>query len=104
VTAADIRLLDDSVLIKLIPHERAIGRITIPDEYQERPQEEKFTREAIVVAVGPGLYSKRGIRKPVPVKPGDRVIFEKFGFNDIVTADGEKLSYTNGRHILGVIG
>ena len=49
------------------------GGVIIPDTAQEKSSEGK------VIAVGPGRMTPDGKREKVDVKPGDIVIFPKFG-------------------------
>jgi chaperonin GroES len=59
--------------------------IIIPDTVsKERPE------QGIVIAVGEGRYEE-GKRIPVKVKVGDRVIFSKYGFDEV--KDGDKELY-----------
>lgn len=57
--------LADRVIVKEETAEEKIGHFIIPDSYK------KNTNQGIVTAVGPG------IDKPVNVKVGDRVLFQK---------------------------
>lgn len=63
--------------------ERTKGGIVLPDTAKERPQEGE------VVAVGPGKLLENGQRAPMDVKPGDKVIFAKYGGTEI-KIDGEE--------------
>jgi len=57
--------------------------IIIPETAkEERPQQGK------VVAVGEGVYVDGEIRKPA-VKKGDKVIFSKFGYDEVKVGDDE---------------
>jgi chaperonin GroES len=74
--------LHDRVLVRRLEEkETAKGGIIIPDTAKEKPQEGK------VIAVGAGKIEK-GNRVPLDVKPGDRILFGKYGGNDI-TLEGE---------------
>ncbi|MDP6549386.1 MAG: co-chaperone GroES [Dehalococcoidia bacterium] len=59
--------------------------IFIPDSAQERPQ------EGVVVAVGPGRYSRKGKRVAVGIKAGDKVIYSKYAGTEIEVEDEELL-------------
>jgi chaperonin GroES len=59
--------------------------IVLPDSAQERPQ------EGVVVAVGPGRYSKTGKRLAVGIKVGDKVIYSKYAGTEIKVEDEELL-------------
>lgn len=56
---------------------KTVGGIIIPDTAKEKPQEGK------VMAVGPGKFNENGERIPMEVKKGDRVLFTKYGGNEI---------------------
>jgi chaperonin GroES len=65
--------LNDRVLIEVIePEETIMGGLYIPDSAKEKPN------EGTVLAVGPGFTTSTGTVIPVPVKVGDRIIFNKF--------------------------
>jgi chaperonin GroES len=74
----NIRPLNDRVLVVRIEEkEKTAGGIIIPDTAKEKPQEGK------VIAVGPGKWDENGKRIPLAVKKGDRVLFGKYGGNEI---------------------
>ena len=71
--------------------------IVIPDTAnKERPV------QGTVVAVGPGALSEKGERTPVQVKPGDVVLFKKYGPDEVEIA-GEKYLVADEGDILAVI-
>ena len=73
-----IKPLEDRVVVKPITEEElSKGGIVLPDTAKERPQEGE------VIAVGPGKLLDSGERAPMDVKPGDRVIFAKYGGTEI---------------------
>ena len=75
-----IQPLGDRVVIKpLSPEEMGTttaSGIIIPDSAQEKPE------QGTVIAVGPGKFDD-GMRVPMSVKVGDRVMFSKYGFDEI---------------------
>ncbi len=80
VSRVPIQPLHDRVVIKpLSPEEMgttsAFG-IIIPDTSKEKPE------QGTVVAVGPGKYEE-GMRIPVSVSIGDRVMFSKYGYDEV---------------------
>jgi len=84
--AASIRPLHDRVLIKRIDEqEQARGGIIIPDTAKEKPQQGE------VIAVGDGKVNEDGTRRPLDVKPGDRVLFGKYSGSEIKIDDQEYL-------------
>lgn len=58
--------------------------IIIPDTIKEKPEQGK------VVAVGPGKFNEHGnARVPMGVKVGDRVLFSKYGYDEVKIAGVE---------------
>jgi chaperonin GroES len=81
-----IRPLHDRVLLRrLDEQEQAPGGIIIPDTAKEKPQQGE------VIAVGDGKILKDGTRQPLDVKPGDRVLFGKYGGSEVKLGDEEYL-------------
>ena len=81
----NITPLHNRVLIRRLPQkETAKGGIIIPDSAKEKPQEGE------VIAVGAGKTEK-GRRVPLDVKVGDRILFGKYGGNDIKIEDQDYL-------------
>lgn len=78
-----IRPLGDKVVVEpATEEEKSAGGILLPDTAKQRPQ------EGTVVAVGPGRILEDGSRAPMTVQVGDRVIYAKYGGNE-VTLDGK---------------
>jgi chaperonin GroES len=83
--AVNITPLHDRVLVRRLEEKESVkGGIIIPDTAKEKPQEGE------VIAVGGGRREK-GKLIPLDVKPGDRVLFGKYGGNDIKIDDEEYL-------------
>src|SRR5215831_3642818 len=83
--AVKITPLQDRVLVRRVKEKESVkGGIIIPDTAKEKPQEGE------VIAVGGGRREK-GKLIPLDVKPGDRVLFSKYGGNDIKIDDQEYL-------------
>ncbi len=75
---ATLHPLNDRLVVKAVsPESKTAGGIYLPDSAQEKPQ------EAEVVAVGPGKVLENGKVVPLEVKPGDRVIYAKYGGTEI---------------------
>lgn len=92
-----IRPLHDRVIVKRTEeNEKTKGGIIIPDSAKETPAEGK------VVSVGPGKRDETGKLVPVDVKAGDRIIFSKYGGNEI-KVEGEEYIIMREEDILGVI-
>ena len=76
------RPLHDRIIIQRIEEkEMSAGGIIIPDTAKEKPQEGR------VIAVGTGIVLKDGKTVPLQVKPGDRVLFNKYGGTEIKLED-----------------
>lgn len=65
----NLKPLADFIIAEAIePEEQVAGGLYIPDAAREKPQ------QALVLAVGEGVYNLDGKRIPVEVKAGDRVL------------------------------
>ncbi|MBU0481010.1 MAG: co-chaperone GroES [Proteobacteria bacterium] len=92
-----IRPLNDRILVKRLEEvTKTSGGIIIPDSAKEKPAEGE------VKAVGAGKLNDKGVRVPVDLKVGDRVLFSKYGGTD-VKLDGEDYLIMREDDILGVI-
>jgi len=82
-----IKPISDHILIEPIKEEEKTKTgILLPDTAEkERPEQGK------IIAVGPGKKDKQGKIVPLEVKPGDRVLFTKYGPNEIKVEDKEYL-------------
>ena len=78
--------LGDKVLVKPeeSDSEKTASGIIIPDTAQkEKPERGR------VIAVGEGKRTESGQLIPVRVKVGDRVMFSKYGYDEVKMDDGE---------------
>jgi chaperonin GroES len=81
-----IKPLGDRVLIEPLHEERKKGGIILPDTVEkERPEKGK------IIAVGPGRIDDNGKKVPMNIKRGDKVLFTKYGPNEIKVDDKEYL-------------
>lgn len=96
---APLRPLGDRVVVrKLTDHERGTttaSGIIIPDSAQEKAS------EGIVVAVGPGR-TEDGVRVPVSLALNDRVLFSKYGHEEVKVGGVEYLIVSEA-NILAII-
>jgi len=93
----NIRPLHDRVIVKKIEDtENKRGSLFIPDSAKEKPQQGE------VKAVGTGRLSEKGERVAMEVKPGDRILFGKYGGSE-VKVDGEEWLILREDEILGVL-
>ena len=93
-----IRPLADRVVIKPADREEITkSGIYLPDTVsKERPM------EGTVLAVGEGRLDDNGRRVPMTVKPGDKVLFAKYGGTEYKYDDVEYLLLSE-KDILGII-
>ena len=79
--------ISDHVLIEPIKgEETSKGGILLPQTAEkERPEQGK------IIAAGPGKKDETGKIIPLEVKPGDKVLFTKYGPNEIKVDDKEYL-------------
>ncbi len=95
--AVNVKPLGDRVLVKPEEEEEQIkGGIIIPDTAKEKPQRGK------VVAVGEGKVDDSGKRIALSVKPGDLVLYGKYGGTEVQLDDEEHLIMSEG-DILAII-
>lgn len=81
-----LRPLNDHVLVKPVAkEERTATGIILPDSSKEKPEKGE------VIAVGPGKLNDNGIRQPMSVKVGDKVLFTKYSPNEVKVDDQEYL-------------
>jgi chaperonin GroES len=78
-----IRPIGEKVVVKPESEEdKTSGGIILPDTAKQKPQ------MGAVVAVGTGRLLDDGKRAPVSLKVGDRVVYSKYGGNE-VRVEGE---------------
>jgi chaperonin GroES len=91
------RPLGDRVLVRRVEEAtKTAGGIIIPDTATEKPQEGE------VLAVGNGAIGDDNERVPLDVKPGDKILFGKWGGTE-VKIDGEDLLIMKESDVMGVI-
>ena len=97
-----VKPLQDRVVVRRLTDEetgtKSVSGILIPDTVnKEKPE------QGIVVAVGEGKWDE-DVEKRVPmdVKVGDRIVFSKYGYDEIKVG-GEELYIVSGSSILAVI-
>lgn len=97
-----IKPLQDRVVVRRLTEEEAgtksASGIIVPDTVsKEKPE------QGIVVAVGDGKWDEDGEKRiPMDVKVGDRIIFSKYGYDEVKIA-GEELYIVSSSSILGII-
>ena len=82
-----IKPLSDHILIEPVKEdEKSKGGIFLPDTASKEKSE-----EGKVIAVGPGKKMEDGKIMMMSVKPGDKVLFSKYGPNEIKIDNKEYL-------------
>lgn len=89
--------IDDRVLVELTkPAEKTAGGLFIPDMARERANNGR------VVAVGPGKRDKKGRRRPLDVRIGEKIMYADYAGSKL-ELEGRNLLLINESDILGVI-
>ncbi len=82
--AMKVRPLHNRLIVRRVEEdEKTAGGIIIPDAAKEKPQQGR------VIAVGPGRRDDKGKIIPMEINKGDRVLFSKYGGNE-VDLDGDE--------------
>lgn len=77
-TASKYQPLFDNVLVRpLEPEQVTASGILLPDTVKEKPQVGQ------VMAIGPGIYDNNGKLVPMQVKVGQKVLYKKWGGNEV---------------------
>lgn len=94
---ANLKPLGDKVVIKVTEaEEKTASGIFLPDSAKKKPQEGE------VVAVGNGRVLDNGQRNELSVKVGDKVLFSKYGGNE-VTVDGTDYTILDEDQIFAIV-
>jgi chaperonin GroES len=94
---AKIKPLGDKIVVQVTESaEKTASGIYLPDTAQKKPQEGK------VIAVGDGRTLDSGERNKLTVKVGDRVLFSKYGGNE-VTIDGEEYNILDEDQVYAIL-
>lgn len=92
-----IKPLADKVVIEPLEEEsKSPGGIILPDTAKKKPQ------GGVVVAVGPGKVLDDGSRGKMAVKPGDKVIYAKYGGTE-VTVEGKEYMILDQESIYAIV-
>ena len=93
--------LHDRVLIE--PADKEKGGKTKSGIYLPETVSKDRPEEGVVIAVGPGKFDEDGKRRiPMAVKKGDRVLFTKYGPNEI-KVDGKEYLIAREEDILAIL-
>lgn len=81
-----LRPLNDHLLVRpAAKEEKTATGIILPDTSKEKPEKGE------IIAVGPGKLNDNGLRQPMSVKVGDKVLFTKYSPNEVKVDDQEYL-------------
>lgn len=93
----NIKPLFDNVLIKpLAGEDRTPSGIVLPETAKEKPQMGE------VMAVGPGGMTDEGKQVKMVVKIGDKVMYKKWGGNE-VKVNGEEWLLVEQKDVLAIV-
>ncbi|MEY2665486.1 MAG: hypothetical protein RLZZ480_591 [Candidatus Parcubacteria bacterium] len=97
-----IRPLNDKVIVRPLTDEevgtKSASGIIIPDTAKKDKPE-----QGVVIAVGPGKWDEDGEKRvQLDVKVGDKVVFSKYGYDE-VKVDGKEYFIVGEASILGVL-
>lgn len=93
----NIKPLFNNVLVKpLEAEERTAGGIILPDTAREKPQ------MGVIMAVGPGEVTPKGDKHQMVVKVGQKVMYKKWGGNEIKVGN-EEWTLVEQKDILAIV-
>ena len=89
--------LGDKVVVKrLLADDKTRGGILLPDAAQEKQHRGR------VLSIGEGRLLKSGVRQPLDVNEGDRVVFSPYA-GMTVKVDGDELLVMSEDEILAIL-
>ena len=95
--ASSLKPLGDRVVIKPTPKEEMTkSGIILPDTAKEKPQ------EGTIIAVGAGKLDDKGVRNPVEVKEGQKVLYAKYAGTEFKVENDEYLILSE-KDILAIV-
>jgi chaperonin GroES len=94
---ASLKPLGDRVVIKPTPKEEVTKTgIFLPDTAKEKPQ------EGTIIAIGGGKLDDKGVRQPLEVKEGQKVLYAKYAGTEF-KIEGEDYLILSEKDILAII-
>lgn len=90
-------LLDHILIERIKTEEKTEGGIFLPDTVEKDKSE-----QGMVIAVGDGRKTEDGKIIPVAVRPGQKVVFKKYGPDDI-KVEGKEYLIASESDILAII-
>lgn len=99
----NIKPLADRVVVRPLTDEEAgtvsASGIIIPETAKKEKPE-----QGVIVAIGPGKWDEDGEKRiPLEVKLGDKVVFSKYGFDEVKMTDQEYYIVSES-NILAILG
>lgn len=94
----DIRPVGDKIIVQPESREETTNSgIVMPTRDTSKPQ------VALILAVGEGRLSKSGVMLPMPVKVGQRVIYERYSGTEIKAGEKPAILILEVDDIIGVL-
>ncbi len=94
---ASLKPLGDRVVIKPTPKEEVTKTgIFLPDTAKEKPQ------EGTIIAIGGGKLDDKGVRQPLEVKEGQKVLYAKYAGTEF-KIEGDDYLILSEKDILAII-
>lgn len=93
-----LKPLQNRILVELVTAEKTTpGGLIIPETAQV-----SGNFKGTVLAVGTGIFSKKGKHRPMEVKPGDKVLFAEWS-GDKIEMNGKTLHILRESDVLGLV-
>ena len=94
---ASLKPLGDKVVVQVVEQEdKTASGIYLPDSAKKKPTEGK------IIAIGTGRVLDNGQRNKLSVSVGDRVLFSKYGGNE-VTVEGQDYTILDEDQVYAVL-
>ena len=95
-----VQPLGDRVLLRELSEQEKERKLDSGIILPETVKEDKGSKRGEVIAVGEGSYDDNGKLRPIPVKPGDIVLFS---WGDDLKIDGEDFHIVSASNILAIV-
>ena len=100
-SVSPIQPLADRVVVRPLT-DKELGTVSVSGIIIPNSAKKEKPEQGIVLAAGPGKWDEDGKKRiPMEVKAGDRVIFSKYGFDE-VKIENEEYFIVSESSILGV--
>lgn len=84
-----IKPLGDRVIVRPLTEEES-GSMSASGIFIPESAKKEKAEQGVVIATGPGKWDEDGERRiPLEVKVGDKVVFSKYGYDEIKVANKE---------------